>query len=154
MMLVLTLACVTLALGAEGWPGLAILFAVFVAPGVVRTASLAAKRRAKGERLSLQQKMEVFGASFAIMFVASMATGVVFTITCVSAAAFGALGGDTGMVMGSVVGVVLGLIAAVTVASAILRAMWADFGMPPATAGTVAPPSSDSQPQADDSQDP
>jgi hypothetical protein len=135
MMLVLTLACVTLAIGAAGWPGLAILFAVLVAPAIVRTASVVRRRSEKRKRMSPEAMAALLANSIAITIGTCLSSIVIFAVTCAPVAIVasfvgGVIGGDGGAVLGLALGIATGSAAAVAAASILLRSLWPDFDEP------------------------
>jgi hypothetical protein len=66
-------------------PGLGILLIIVVAPALIRTAVVVAKKRHwDGKDVSLGEKSTLFLASFAGVLAAAVAAAVAFAVTCVA----------------------------------------------------------------------
>ena len=77
-------------------PGLAILLLIVVAPALFRTFVSGARRKQRGEQVSIGDKVLAFAGSLGIMLLIAMAAGVSFFTTCWVACAGVAIVGNDG----------------------------------------------------------
>ena len=83
---VVTIALVAVLLGvALMSPGLGIVLAVALAPAFLRTCLVTARQRARGEPVSLTDKLGSFGASFAVTLGLAILTASIVVVAVVAA---------------------------------------------------------------------
>jgi uncharacterized membrane protein len=116
---------------------LGIALAVLLAPALVHTAVLAARRRARGEPMNPADKVAVFLSSAGALLVSLLAAGIAFYATCwvgfFAGAAVGAGAGTQGydsLGWGLMTGVITGVLAAIVVAVVLIRMFLQMFSHP------------------------
>ena len=97
-------------------PGLAIALLIIVTPAMVRTFVSGARRKQRGEQLSIGDKVLSFAGSLSIMLLIAVAAGISFFATCWIAcfgvAAIGSEGGSAiaaGLIVGALVALALSI---------------------------------------------